>query len=327
MGRKAMAIKMKKIKKTICLLLTVLMLLSAFTVTSFATDSKSASQNDEISTLTITKTNTDDAVKSVKGKGSEPTGASVTLTPSKSTVNIYTNGDNTAVLKVAAAGSGLPDTFSIQISYPSNLIDVIDTYWEGNTLVYTFAGLKTGNSSIEFNLLNTNSTLLASTSTGLSVKNPYITPNQSSVTLYTNGTNTATLRITPYGDTPYYLSMSWPRSVNLYNIEVVYRYWEDDDSFVFKIKGVRTGSTTLNFDLYDADYDEDEILIKDGRHPVIEKMLPSKEFVDTDTYLDTNNDRFSIITGPNMAGKSTYMRQVALITVMAQIGSFVPASY
>ena len=67
--------------------------------------------------------------------------------------------------------------------------------------------------------------------------------------------------------------------------------------------------------------------IKDGRHPVIEKMLPSGSFVQNDTYLDTDADRLSIITGPNMAGKSTYMRQVALITIMAQIGSFVPASY
>ena len=70
-----------------------------------------------------------------------------------------------------------------------------------------------------------------------------------------------------------------------------------------------------------------EIDIKDGRHPVIEKMLPSGEFVQNDTYLNNETDRLSIITGPNMAGKSTYMRQVALITLMAQIGSFVPASY
>lgn len=69
------------------------------------------------------------------------------------------------------------------------------------------------------------------------------------------------------------------------------------------------------------------IEIKDGRHPVIEKMLPSGSFVQNDTYLDEDNDRLSIITGPNMAGKSTYMRQVALITLMAQVGSFVPASY
>ena len=67
--------------------------------------------------------------------------------------------------------------------------------------------------------------------------------------------------------------------------------------------------------------------IKDGRHPVIEKILPSGSFVQNDTYLDKNENRLSIITGPNMAGKSTYMRQVALITLMAQIGSFVPASY
>lgn len=67
--------------------------------------------------------------------------------------------------------------------------------------------------------------------------------------------------------------------------------------------------------------------IKGGRHPVIEKILPSGEFVDNDTYLDKEDNRFSIITGPNMAGKSTYMRQVALITLMAQCGSFVPATF
>ena len=66
--------------------------------------------------------------------------------------------------------------------------------------------------------------------------------------------------------------------------------------------------------------------IQDGRHPVIEKILPSGSFVQNDTYLDKDQNRLSIITGPNMAGKSTYMRQVALITLMAQCGSFVPAS-
>ena len=65
--------------------------------------------------------------------------------------------------------------------------------------------------------------------------------------------------------------------------------------------------------------------IKNGRHPVIDKMLGQGNFIPNDTYLDKENDRLSIITGPNMAGKSTYMRQVALITLMAQIGSFVPA--
>ena len=66
--------------------------------------------------------------------------------------------------------------------------------------------------------------------------------------------------------------------------------------------------------------------IKDGRHPVIEKMLSAGSFVQNDTYLDKQDSRLAIITGPNMAGKSTYMRQVALITLMAQVGSFVPAS-
>lgn len=67
--------------------------------------------------------------------------------------------------------------------------------------------------------------------------------------------------------------------------------------------------------------------IKNGRHPVIEKILPTGSFVENDTYLDKGDNRLAIITGPNMAGKSTYMRQVALITLMAQCGSFVPASY
>ncbi len=65
--------------------------------------------------------------------------------------------------------------------------------------------------------------------------------------------------------------------------------------------------------------------IKNGRHPVIEKILGAGTFVENDTYLDKQDNRLSIITGPNMAGKSTYMRQVALITLMAQVGSFVPA--
>ena len=66
--------------------------------------------------------------------------------------------------------------------------------------------------------------------------------------------------------------------------------------------------------------------IKDGRHPVVEKMIPENMFIANNTYLDMNHNRLSIITGPNMAGKSTYMRQTALIVLMAQIGSFVPAS-
>lgn len=65
--------------------------------------------------------------------------------------------------------------------------------------------------------------------------------------------------------------------------------------------------------------------IKNGRHPVVEQMITNDLFIDNDTYLDNNNHRISIITGPNMAGKSTYMRQTALIVLMAQIGSFVPA--
>ena len=68
-----------------------------------------------------------------------------------------------------------------------------------------------------------------------------------------------------------------------------------------------------------------EIVIKDGRHPVVERFVKDSYFVPNDTTLDTSANKIMIITGPNMAGKSTYMRQVAIITVMAQIGSFVPA--
>lgn len=69
-----------------------------------------------------------------------------------------------------------------------------------------------------------------------------------------------------------------------------------------------------------------KIDIRDGRHPVVEQMIPNGTFICNDTLLDDKKQRVSIITGPNMAGKSTYMRQAALIVLMAQIGSFVPAS-
>ena len=68
-----------------------------------------------------------------------------------------------------------------------------------------------------------------------------------------------------------------------------------------------------------------ELSIKEGRHPVVEQTLKDVRFVPNDTYLNTGSDRLAIVTGPNMAGKSTYMRQTALIVLMAQIGSFVPA--
>ncbi|HYA32275.1 MAG TPA: DNA mismatch repair protein MutS, partial [Thermodesulfovibrionales bacterium] len=72
--------------------------------------------------------------------------------------------------------------------------------------------------------------------------------------------------------------------------------------------------------------DEDTVIeITDGRHPVLERLIPGK-FIPNSAYVDTENDRLLIITGPNMAGKSTYMRQTALIVLMAQLGSFVPAA-
>ena len=82
----------------------------------------------------------------------------------------------------------------------------------------------------------------------------------------------------------------------------------------------------MNYEMPLVD-NSDVIEIKDGRHPVVEKILDTGSFIANDAYLDTEANRLAIITGPNMAGKSTYMRQVALITLMAQIGSFVPASY
>lgn len=71
--------------------------------------------------------------------------------------------------------------------------------------------------------------------------------------------------------------------------------------------------------------DNGVIDIKEGRHPVVEKMIVNDMFISNDTFLDNKNHCISVITGPNMAGKSTYMRQAALIVLMAQIGSFVPA--
>lgn len=71
----------------------------------------------------------------------------------------------------------------------------------------------------------------------------------------------------------------------------------------------------------------DKIILKESRHPVVEVLLSGSPFVPNDVTLDNEENRVAIITGPNMAGKSTYMRQVALIVLMAQIGSFVPAKY
>ncbi len=79
-----------------------------------------------------------------------------------------------------------------------------------------------------------------------------------------------------------------------------------------------------NYVCPEVDY-SDVIDIKDGRHPVVEQFVKDSYFVPNDTFLNTTTDRLALITGPNMAGKSTYMRQSALIVLMAQIGSFVPA--
>lgn len=73
--------------------------------------------------------------------------------------------------------------------------------------------------------------------------------------------------------------------------------------------------------------DDNYINIKEGRHAVVEKVIEKGRFVGNDTYMNTEDDQLLLITGPNMAGKSTYMRQIAVIVLMAQIGSFVPADY
>jgi len=73
--------------------------------------------------------------------------------------------------------------------------------------------------------------------------------------------------------------------------------------------------------------EDGELIIREGRHPVLEQVMGPGKFVSNDTFMDNRNNRTILLTGPNMAGKSTYMRQVALIVIMAQIGSFVPASY
>ena len=83
----------------------------------------------------------------------------------------------------------------------------------------------------------------------------------------------------------------------------------------------------LENDFIKPEINEDgETKIENGRHPVVEKVIPKGEFIPNDTIINKDNNQLLIITGPNMAGKSTYMRQVAIITLMCQIGSFVPAS-
>ena len=74
-----------------------------------------------------------------------------------------------------------------------------------------------------------------------------------------------------------------------------------------------------------TDKDGNEITIKQGRHPVVERSLIDAGFVPNDTYLSNDDAQLIILTGPNMSGKSTYLKQVALIVLLAQIGSFVPA--
>lgn len=91
------------------------------------------------------------------------------------------------------------------------------------------------------------------------------------------------------------------------------------------LQGFATAAVRFGYTMPEVD-DSDKIEIRDGRHPVVERVLDQGMFVPNDTYLDCGENRVYIITGPNMAGKSTFMRQVALIAIMAQCGSFVPAA-
>ena len=117
-------------------------------------------------------------------------------------------------------------------------------------------------------------------------------------------------------------------------------YCEIRDAIAAEVKRIKTTAKAIaNIDVftslaYVAEHngfirpninEEGRIHIKDGRHPVVEQMISHDMFVANDTMLDNNDNRISIITGPNMAGKSTYMRQTALIVLMAQIGCYVPA--
>ena len=106
-------------------------------------------------------------------------------------------------------------------------------------------------------------------------------------------------------------------------LEIVQRT-ADAIAYVDVLQSYATAAREQNFVRPDISLDP-VIEIKDGRHPVIEKMRTDTVFTPNDALLDTNENRLLIITGPNMAGKSTFMRQVAVITLMAQIGSFVPA--
>ena len=124
------------------------------------------------------------------------------------------------------------------------------------------------------------------------------------------------------------VNLEYDEFVNIRNqIEQNSKRLQISSSVVAKIDVLCSLAITAN----DMNYckpvvDESNVIdIQNGRHPVVEKILDSGSFIPNDAYLDTENNRLNIITGPNMAGKSTYMRQVALITSMAQIGSFVPA--
>ena len=101
----------------------------------------------------------------------------------------------------------------------------------------------------------------------------------------------------------------------------------DAISEVDAINSLAVSAITHNYTRPEISDEINEIKIEGGRHPVVEAFLKDNSFISNDTFLSSPDDQIMIITGPNMAGKSTYMRQVAIITFMAHIGSFVPASY
>lgn len=117
-------------------------------------------------------------------------------------------------------------------------------------------------------------------------------------------------------------------NLRLYLESLIYRM-QVSSSILKKIDAYCSlASVAIDNDYIRPEINNDGIIdIKDGRHPIIEYTCKENEFIPNDILLDTNNNRMLIITGPNMSGKSTYMRQAAIISIMAHIGSFVPASF
>lgn len=115
----------------------------------------------------------------------------------------------------------------------------------------------------------------------------------------------------------------------LSEISKYYRYLKEVSNIISDIDVFSNfGLLAVENDYCKPEVDEsDEFIVEMGRHPIVEKYLPKGEFVPNNAYMNNKDSRIIILTGPNMAGKSTYLRQNALIAIMAHIGSFVPAKF